>query len=305
MIEACEKLYRDTTKRVATEQIGLARVREGLDLVRIGKPIFPEYAGWRYGSRFLYRHSRAMVASTLGATGVLVGVAVATSPALVIWGGGAATWLAWQAWNSASRRATDRKTIGTVQLLDGRVEILHVRRARRARIAPGPDGRWTVALPEFPGKIIRAVIEDEPTEEELLDHVGPAMENQVFDLVSPLEAAETLRRIMPTINEAGGDELMVHDAVRLHEQWGGRITESIAELLAYQGKSVVLSEEPHLSLALEMSVYEDQERRWLEGELYLLEAMWQEAEEVAAIADNLTLPEWVADKLGSLRGAPK
>ncbi|MBW8771673.1 MAG: hypothetical protein JF590_00030, partial [Gemmatimonadetes bacterium] len=29
VIEACEKLYRDTTKRVATEQIGLARVREG------------------------------------------------------------------------------------------------------------------------------------------------------------------------------------------------------------------------------------------------------------------------------------
>ncbi len=303
MIEACERLYRDTRKRVATEQIGLARVRAGLELVRIGKPIFPEYAGWRYGSRFLYRHSRAMIASTLGATAVLAGVAALTSPAPVIVGGGAATWLAWQAWNSASKRATDRKAIGTVQLLDGRVEILHVRRARRARIAPGPEGSWTVALPEFPGKIIRAVMEDEPTEEELLDVVGPMPGNQVFDLVSPLQAAETLRRIMPTINSAGGDEPMVFDAVRLHEQWGGRITESIAELLAYQGKSVVLSEEPHLSLALEMSVYEDQERRWLEGELYLLEAMWQEAEEVAAIADDLTLPEWVAERLGHLRGA--
>ncbi|MBW8772329.1 MAG: hypothetical protein JF590_03410, partial [Gemmatimonadetes bacterium] len=237
----------------------------------------------------------------LGATAVLAGVAVATSPAAVIVGGGAATWLAWQAWLSASRRATDRKAIGTVELIDGRVETLHVRRARRARIVPGPEGSWTVALPEFPGKILRPVVTDEPTEEELLDVVGPMPENQIFDLVSPLQAAETLRRIMPTINAAGGDEPMVHDAVRLHEQWGGRITESIAALLAYQGKSVVLNEEPHLSLALEMSVYEDQERRWLEGELYLLEAMWQEAEEVAAIADNLTLPEWIGKHLGALK----
>ena len=38
-IEACERLYRDTTKRVATDEIGLAKVNDGLALVRIGKPV--------------------------------------------------------------------------------------------------------------------------------------------------------------------------------------------------------------------------------------------------------------------------
>ena len=36
-----------------------------------------------------------------------------------------------------------------------------------------------------------------------------------------------------------------------------------------------------------MAVHEEQERRALEGELAELEAAWQEAEEIAAIADTL------------------
>ena len=44
-------------------------------------------------------------------------------------------------------------------------------------------------------------------------------------------------------------------------------------------------------LALEMALHEEQERRALEGELAQLEQAWREAEEIAAIADNLLLPE--------------
>jgi len=242
-----------------------------------------------------------MLASGLGAAALLAGVAAVTSPVVVIVGGGAASWLAWQAVLAGTRRATDKLAIGTVELIDGRVEQLHVHRARHARLVPGLTGGWTIALPEFPGKMIRPVVKDEPTEEELLDHVGPAMGTQIYDLVSPESAAGTLRRIMPTINATGGDALMVADAVRLHERWEGRITESVEAILDFQGGSVVLAEEPHLSLALEMSVYEDQERRWLETELYLLEAAWKEAEEVAAIADVLTLPDWISHRIDSLR----
>ncbi|MEJ2679549.1 MAG: hypothetical protein P8174_10805, partial [Gemmatimonadota bacterium] len=35
-LEALERLFRDTPTRYSTEQIGLARVKEGLDVVRIG-----------------------------------------------------------------------------------------------------------------------------------------------------------------------------------------------------------------------------------------------------------------------------
>lgn len=44
-------------------------------------------------------------------------------------------------------------------------------------------------------------------------------------------------------------------------------------------------------LALEMALHEEQERLALEGELWLLERAWIEAEEIAEISDNLLLPE--------------
>jgi hypothetical protein len=56
-------------------------------------------------------------------------------------------------------------------------------------------------------------------------------------------------------------------------------------------------------LALEMAAHEDTERRALEGELYLLEEAWQEAEEIAAIADDMFLPPSIDAELARLREA--
>src|SRR5687768_11214253 len=38
-IEDCERLYRSTYVRISTGNIGLARMRDGLELVRIGAPL--------------------------------------------------------------------------------------------------------------------------------------------------------------------------------------------------------------------------------------------------------------------------
>jgi hypothetical protein len=43
------------------------------------------------------------------------------------------------------------------------------------------------------------------------------------------------------------------------------------------------------------------ERAALDGELRALEAAWREAEEIAAIADDLALPAWVHDALNRHR----
>jgi hypothetical protein len=50
-----------------------------------------------------------------------------------------------------------------------------------------------------------------------------------------------------------------------------------------------------IRLALEMIAHEDNERRALAGELRKLEAMWREAESVAAISDNLLVPAFISD----------
>ena len=52
-IEEAERGYHDSKKRVATDNIGMGRMRDGTDLIRIGEPLRPEFAAWRYGSRFL------------------------------------------------------------------------------------------------------------------------------------------------------------------------------------------------------------------------------------------------------------
>jgi hypothetical protein len=46
-----------------------------------------------------------------------------------------------------------------------------------------------------------------------------------------------------------------------------------------------------------MALHEEQERRALEGELKTLEAVWKQAEEIAAISDSLLLPEGTDDFL--------
>jgi hypothetical protein len=56
-------------------------------------------------------------------------------------------------------------------------------------------------------------------------------------------------------------------------------------------------------LALEMATHEESERRALEGELYLLEEAWKQAEEIAAIADDMFLPASVDAELARLRAA--
>ena len=50
-------------------------------------------------------------------------------------------------------------------------------------------------------------------------------------------------------------------------------------------------------LAVEMALHEEQERRALDGELKALEIAWLEAEQIAAIADDLLLPADTGDFL--------
>jgi hypothetical protein len=54
-------------------------------------------------------------------------------------------------------------------------------------------------------------------------------------------------------------------------------------------------------LGVEMAVNEENERHALEGELALLEEAWKDAEEIASIADRLTLPRDVDHKLAQLK----
>src|SRR5437868_11234615 len=77
-IDQCERGFRSTTLRVSTDNIGLARLADGLELVRIGAPLRPEFAAWRYGTRFNRRRRQTQWAAFGGAALTAVaGVALA------------------------------------------------------------------------------------------------------------------------------------------------------------------------------------------------------------------------------------
>jgi hypothetical protein len=50
-----------------------------------------------------------------------------------------------------------------------------------------------------------------------------------------------------------------------------------------------------------MAAHEETERRALEGELAVLEEAWRDAEEIAAIADDMFLPDGTEGRLAALR----
>jgi hypothetical protein len=50
-----------------------------------------------------------------------------------------------------------------------------------------------------------------------------------------------------------------------------------------------------------MATHEESERRALEGELSLLETAWQEAEEIASIADDMFVPDETRSRLSELK----
>jgi hypothetical protein len=121
------------------------------------------------------------------------------------------------------------------------------------------------------------------------------------------EAERMAAVILPKMNRQGGKARTVQEAVSEIEQLG-HPDAFLADVITgdrFKDKKGVpgyINKMPTpTKLALEMALHEEQERRALEGELKGLEAAWAAAEEIAAIADDLLLPEGAAEFLAQNR----
>lgn len=299
-IEEGERLYRDATKRVATDQIGLAKLRDGTDLIRIGAPLRPEFAAWRYGDRFAQRYRKAWLYGVGGVA--LVGGWMVAGPAMGLAFGGIST-LPLNLYTTLKRGYDDRKVV--VRHEDERgpfmVTRTMVRATRVVRDQGSPQG-WSIEVQGRPGVPnarglgpSRAV-------------VAKPEERDTPRLIAGAAALQAMRAILPEVNSAGGRSATVAEAVRALEAIGGPERMFVdglkpSSLAKQPGRSWELGEtDAHLLLALEMAAHEETERRALEGELAALEAVWRDAEEIAAIADELTLPERIIRRVEQLRG---
>jgi hypothetical protein len=262
-VEDCERIFRDTRIRVSTENIGLARHPEGLTLVRVGAPLRPEFAAWRYGDQFGRRMRRAVL---YGAAGI---VAVGG----IVIGGAAAGILS-----------------GTVLSQSGNFVNLWMNARTLVKLRPEDGGVIKLKRQDLLGTRLRP------------SHDGEGFKVQIRKRRKKVwyEGAEARRfagAILPKMNSMGGGKEMVQNAVGLIETAGHpeQYLTAIAEGDRFNDvKGVpgyVNKMEKPQKLALEMALHEEQERRALEGELWLLERAWEEAEEIAEISDNLLLPE--------------
>ena len=98
-------------------------------------------------------------------------------------------------------------------------------------------------------------------------------------------AAGLVQRAVRRIDESGDADSFLHRTAARFSRFHGR------RMLAAYRRIGAMSLLPEERLALEMAVHEESERRALEGELALLAEEWKEAEEIAAIADDMFVAE--------------
>ena len=272
-VEACDKLFRETRMRLSSENIGLARHPEGLELVRIGKPLWPEFAAWRYGDQFGRRRRHTIVRWTAAGVGLAGGVAVAG-----VVGGAVAALLAFEGAYWVNLLNYVRPSI-RFRPEDGLLRRMSARGLREMRIRPA-DGESLFRVLALP---------------------------QRFDITSAEwfegeDALRVLRATLPALNALGGEARTVEAAVAEISERGH--AHAFLEQIAIRSEGYLRHGTPGslvrmpgpVRLALEMALHEEDERRALEGELWRLERAWREAEEIAAIADRLLLPDAAIDK---------
>jgi hypothetical protein len=298
-IDECERLFRDTRLRVSTDNIGLARAADGLELVRIGSALRPELAAWRYGDQFGRRRRKNLVLTGAGVAAV-AGFIVAGPATGLIAGGG------WGLWNVASTAHSlyqQRRVRARIAIPDRR-EPINVRLKQLGKAAIVPEGsNWALQI-AYENSVPHRVFG--------LPRTWPLQVSGGTETMTTLRGEAAIAaagKLLPAINRSGARRAQVDDAVRIISEVPdpstlfGRYVEPI--LPWGLPRSVIgwtLATMPtEVRLALEMASHEETERRALEGELALLEAAWKEAEEIAAISDNLLVSDETQDRLAKLK----
>jgi len=290
-VEEAERLFRDTRLRVSTDHIGLARVADGTDLIRVGAPQRPELAAWRYGDQFLRRRQKHVVVA--GAAAVIGGVAIVSG--LAAGAGMLAVAGLWELGARYVQRGIPIVVVARLRDPNGALIRVRTENLERSTIGIGRDGELALDL----------------------DHAHRTIR---FEGAHARRAASAL---FPALNRRGGSAVDVQAAVGRLVHAGSadeflssvvgqssRLTRGIPTK-ADEGRRYpsgrpmketgLFALPTSLSLAIEMALHEEQERRALEGELAELEDAWREAEEIGAIADDMLLPLNIEQALKRLR----
>lgn len=280
-LESAERLFRDARLRVQSENVGLARLPDGFELVRVGDAVPGELAAWRYGRELVSRRRQYMVG--------LGGLAVLTATSSILQFAGLAPVAVLAYWgiiaHQSRRQRQVLQRISGAETPGGLPMTLRYSHLGGARLTTMEGGMALMLpfVPTVPGVAERTLVLRGATARAVL---GKA-------LVRSNGAGAKLRQLdgaLALLAEARSpDEYLRSKAI---EQAGigfpyddDEGDTDFRRVLRRPGPPVKLAAGE--LLALEMALHEDSERAALEGELAALRAAWREAEEIARIADAL------------------
>jgi hypothetical protein len=279
----------------------VARLRDGTRLIRVGDALPVERAVWRYGRGLHRRRFRAQAwkvarrgTSVLGfAAPFLAPLAMSAVSVLS---------LGYVVEEVRQYRRADHLAyrLGAHESPTGRALHLRWRDLSAVRMAPAADGALRLEAWHW-------------AEMPVAPH-GPVV-------ISGAAASALLGKALVRINRAGANDRILEHAVRTVEAAGGAdqmLHGAGAQGYGLAAPDVALGElmptfsavlramrlkapppprppTPDITplhatssaLALEIALHDETERRAMEGELPMLEAMWRDAEEIASIADRL------------------
>lgn len=317
-IEEAEKTYRGTPLRASTDQVGLAKTREGSELVRIGKPLLPELASWRYGRHFTNRRWKYAV-TTLP---LAIGLGIATNPNILLdFAGMGGVW--WElagmlgvgmVGRELNARLMTWRTLATLPLPNGNATLARgmLHRITASTASDGSLRLWVpVSAQSIESQTALQTIADLPRRFSQrwilsgdLNDVSQRIPTSHYTAVTGDDASAALRMILPIVNETGArgkviEHALSHLTAEVNEPaevalGGSREQEGAPSTTLYR-----ISRERRL--ALEIAVHADSERRWLDGEMASLLDEWRRADEIASIADALLRDPAVEAKLDALR----
>jgi len=282
-IDECEGLFRGTYVRVSTPNVGLARVTSGLELVRIGAPLRPEFAAWRYGRHFATRRRRSVAIAGAGVAAGAIGavlVGPALLPALKL---GAISIVAIPGLTSimgvfpvvgtlAARDYIQHDRVVARFAYRRRMLTVRAKHLGDVELEAGRDARdVTVAIPHDDGWV--------EYRDTSAIHATSVLLAGANRFGAPSDSVQHAVRAI----EDHGDAAGYLGAAAIRNAWRGRRVTSVLNAYRCLG---ALHLSPIETLALEMALHEETERRAMEGELAALESAWRDAEQIAKICDE-------------------
>lgn len=272
-LEELERITRDRGRVLAsTDHVGLIEV-EDLEVVRVGEANLPEEAWWRYGSELLRRRRRRNVNQALEIAG-MVGLTLASGGAagMFIMGDGIGILSEFQRWRRYGRTAWRGEAL--CSRCGGPLTKLRFAASKHLRV-DGVAAEGIALIHPCRRCRVRGVARPDAVHR-----------------IEGVAAEHVLRRVMAHRNFGGGKEKDVRRATDLIRQAGSPVA-FVHQLgpgdLTLREVGNVKKRLPN-SLALEIAVNDDAERRLLRMELSAIEARWREEEEIAAIIDGELTP---------------